>query len=1049
MVEEARQVVKDGPGTSKALLTIVLILLMVVSGFVGAFSANGGNSIHAAPLTASDAGAVAKGSVDPGATQRSGIVVTNASVLSGQGINSTGAFFPYMGGADGGYAFASYPSMVNASYPVIFPYASPVASFPPAEYTGVYDNINTFVQPYNYEGTSQYDNQFATGLHWVANFTRIYPPMVYGNYSGGPHGVPGYSLQFNVPFFSTMPNGQENVGWYQNTFGFNTMQGNGNPQASNASYFISTSNEWWLNYTSPDYVIPYSYNQSPYNSVFVNPQNPLIFSSWVNISYAGGFNTAQGQVFISAADKVTGLLAEATDPSSYVPYAKYSYRSVWYNFTFQIVNGSKDGVFPFPVFLTNGYVFGRVGYSGIAFAGFGNGQVVWGNYTATFGVAQDVLGNMEPVSAILAQQSSTGEGDQGTEGVVIVDSPTNPLGLPAYFPYTYVSNQSGSPLTSSPAYNLQHDAVGSTLIMGNVFPANATVTAYATITHSYIHVVKNGSAFYVDYPGLLGVGTEFIETGLSLDYWSPIILNVSANGFHGSSVVITPYSEARPTVEMRLVWAVLAPLSQKMVYGFVNIPFSYLSYFMDRYISPNYPGINGLSGRIDGGTNVTQGEELLGDINHISENASSYFWLQVGGGQSSFNASGYLPSFFRMLLDSLWSPRTYGAEFSGVVGNIFNNSVMIPYYFLTSSAATSISINAPLVSGEVSIPSGVGAYEENISLSSFDVPVMLDIPSQPVAYGHAPPSISSVSVNGNTVWTGNSTDARISVDVPLSDIASSMDGGFILQMNYGMYHPGSYVSPLEPSLYYNMTITVTPSSQRYAPMTFYRDIMAFNYSLYTLALGTGADSANLSAVYPVTFQQVQIGVGGSYYAIVQGTVYGRYNVSEGRFVLGGASLVFTRNGMELTTATTSSDGHFSANLTLAPEGAWGFNRTIEVNVSVSDPQFTNHSTIMWVHEGDVYWLNSSLIFMNTISIGGYNITFPYWFFEDLGGFLVGITDIGIYMVMIYFGAIVGIGIGGAVGGGGIMYVIGKRMLKVGGSKATGAAKGVMQQIKPK
>ena len=62
------------------------------------------------------------------------------------------------------------------------------------------------MDPLEYQDGPQDEGSVATSLHYVANFTRIYPPMI--DYSDGAYnpsgGIgPNYSLQFNVPFHYT------------------------------------------------------------------------------------------------------------------------------------------------------------------------------------------------------------------------------------------------------------------------------------------------------------------------------------------------------------------------------------------------------------------------------------------------------------------------------------------------------------------------------------------------------------------------------------------------------------------------------------------------------------------------------------------------------------------------------------------------------------------------------------------------------------------------------------------------------------------------------
>lgn len=1012
-----------------AALVVVIIAMLLFTSFI-ALPAPG--SLRHADA-AGPAGSASTQSIS-NSTSGSYAVVMNSSIdRPYREPTYTPAFYTsYLGG--GGYNFGAVPTATDISYPMTYPSGSSQTNGTYANYLSIFQNVTTYLPPYMYQGNSQYDAEFANSLHWVANFTRIYPPAVYKNYGEGTG--PNYSLQFNVYFYSSLPGG-EGEGWYQSAFGFYTVTGAGNTNDGNASYFLMPGSEWWLG--PKVYVQPYSFNYSPYNNLFVNPENPLVISSWLNIS-AVMRSLTNGSVFIMENDRVTGLLAKGYQEN--IPYADHSYRTVWFNTTFEIINGSKYGVDPFPLFRLSG------GGGGLAFVGSGNGQVVWGNYTATFGVAEYVNGVLLPMSGVEGVQSGTGESSIGDEGVVILGSKTNPVSLPPYFPYTYNSNQSGGPLLDS-AYNANHEAAASSVIVGNVYPASAGIKAYAVYTHSYIPVVKNGSSFYVDFPGLYGMNSSEILIGqLSLDYWSPIILNFSAPGFQNVSVEVVPYREVQPFVEVRSVWAVLRPVSEKMVYGFISFPLSYFSYFAERYVSEHYPSIGNLYGSIEPGMmqNVSQAQELLRDIWAISSNASSYFWLDVSGGGAVFNESWYLPYVIQILLKGIWE-NGWSETNSAVVWNptynlLMSGGVEIPYSLVLPSASSSVDINAPLLSGNIPVSSGPGAFEVNISMNSLTVPLSLDLKSIPVVYNGSSPWISSVSVDGRTVWSGNSGRANVTLQIPLGQIAaidpvSVLDSLINRTLNVD-----------EPSFYYNVTIHIIPLSPQYAPVNVSRNIMAFNYSLAALASRYSVDSANLTQVIPFSFPQVRIGMGGGYYAIVEGKVYGIYNTTGQRFVLGGVTLQFLRDGTVIGNAITSTNGSFEANLSLGPASVWGYNESVAITVSSSDYQFRNFSGILWLHAKQVEWFNVSMIFIQTVNVMGYNLTIPAWFVNVLLTFALGATDFGFYAVILYFGMIAGIGIAGAVGGGGILLLIGRRMLKIGASKGAAASKDVMNKVKP-
>ena len=1024
-------------GTVIAVLAILIVVLMMFSSVPVVHAQvplNGKSSVQ------SQLPSVASTNTPP-STDASGSVASNSSATV---INMTGsalggksaipAFYSWTGNA-GGYSFGSYDALTGIDYPVVSPYGAEVNLTNVYNGAPIFQNVSTWMDPLEYQGGPYDEGSVATSLHYVANFTRIYPPMI--DYSDGvsnPTGGlgPNYTFQFNVPFISTTPGGSDfGINWYQSVFSLYTVSGAGNPQDSNASYFIMFGSVWWSNYSTANMVIhasPYSMYNSSYNNIFVNPEHPFVDSAWINISY-GYTGRNSGVVFINESDRVTGFLAEGAQNN--VPYADHQYRTAWFNESFLIDKGNID---PVPAFLT--YYPGN----GIEFGGAGNAQSVWGNYTATFGVAQYDNGVLLPVDIVAAEPSQTGETSSGTNGVVISGQKTNPVDMPAYFPYTYSSNQSGRPLGSI-QYNLEHRAMGSQIIVGNMFPSNASITAYAVYTHTYIPVVKNGSSFYVDFPGLHGMNSHEITVGLSLDYWSPIILNFSAPGFKPYSITLSPYYEEAPNFEVRSVMTTLAPVSQKLVYGFVSIPLSYLSYMMGGYVFSHYPGIGKLDGNIYSVTNssgVAQGWELWNDISNISANSSSYFWLNVTGSGSYYNESSYMPTMVRVFLMTLWgtdwsgfTSGLYMALFGFYLNLIFRNSFMVPYYVVLPSSESSIEVSAPaLLPSTISVPSGSGVFERNISLGSFDIPLTFRFSSIPVTYNGTPPSISSVSMDGRTVWNGSSTDANVTVDVPLDSTAASDVTSFIYAIYNGTYTPGSSFSGGLPSFYYNASFIVTPSSSQYNPIVISRNMMLFNYSLYALATRLGKDPVSTTQRFPFAFSQVKVSVGGSYYSNVEGYIYGVYNLTGQKFALGGVTVQFLHGGVVVATAVTSVTGYFSTNMTFAPASAWGSNKTVPVQVEVGDLQFESFNGTLYLHAGQLEWYNASLSFISTVNLLGFNMTVPAWFLEHL----LGWGNAGIYAVVLYFLMLGAIGIGAATACVVVIRSIGKRVSKTGRSK---------------
>ena len=165
-----------------------------------------------------------------------------------------------------------------------------------------------------------------------------------------------------------------------------------------------------------------------------------------------------------------------------------------------------------------------------------------------------------------------------------------------------------------------------------------------------------------------------------------------------------------------------------------------------------------------------------------------------------------------------------------------------------------------------------------------------------------------------------------------------------------------------PSFYYNATFTVEPSSSEYAPANVSSNMMVFNYSLYVLAMRQGTGLANVSQTLPFRFPEVQIGIGGNYYANVHGYVHGVYNLTGQQFVLGGVNLDFARNSFSIGIVTTDTGGYYDFNFTMGPDSAWCYNMTIKVVMSATDMHFTNFSGILYLHANSSEWFNGSMTF---------------------------------------------------------------------------------------
>ena len=181
---------------------------------------------------------------------------------------------------------------------------------------------------------------------------------------------------------------------------------------------------------------------------------------------------------------------------------------------------------------------------------------------------------------------------------------------------------------------------------------------------------------------------------------------------------------------------------------------------------------------------------------------------------------------------------------------------------------------------------------------------------------------------------------------------------------------------------------------------------------------------------------------------MKGYLYGVCNLTGQRFVLGRVTIPFLRNVILVDSVVTGSNGYYSATMSFAPASAWSSNATIFVDMQAGDMQFTNFNGIVYLHADKVEWRNASMLYVSTINIMGYGVIIPGWLVNDILTLLLGSADVGIYVVVLYFLMVGGIGIDAATGGGAVMGLIMKKMLKTGVSKGGDAVKGAAGQVKP-
>ncbi|MEM4089230.1 MAG: hypothetical protein QXQ46_00505 [Thermoplasmatales archaeon] len=244
------------------------------------------------------------------------------------------------------------------------------------------------------------------------------------------------------------------------------------------------------------------------------------------------------------------------------------------------------------------------------------------------------------------------------------------------------------------------------------------------------------------------------------------------------------------------------------------------------------------------------------------------------------------------------------------------------------------------------------------------------------------------------MWSGNSTNPVFVLDIPLSQMTLYDEKSLI-------YNLIQRISFENADPYYNLTLNITPSSSQYVPLNVSRNIMLFNYSLVALVQIYGENPASSTQHIAFTFPHAKVSIGGGYYALVEGYVYGVYNLMHQKYVLGGVTVYFYHNGYVIGSATSAASDFYTANIYLAPASAWGYNRTILVKVSAANMQYIPYNGTIYLHPYQTEWLNVSMELIGTVSIFGYNYTIPAWLINAIILFALDLTDSAIIAILFY------------------------------------------------
>ncbi len=678
------------------------------------------------------------------------------------------------------YAVGLDAGGVSASYYSSFPVASPYASY--ASYIGLQENR------YNRGLGIIRTSNITEGIKFYAYVKDIGAPAVFDNYSGG--SPAGYTLQSN---FFVDGNGSGGAGMYRTRLGLGTFfEGS----LKNQSYFelYPYFKYWWpqLSY--------YGYSSFPdYNETIVESGagHPFLVEGW---EFAG-FN--QSGEFINSTLMVRGYIHVGN--GSYLS-GVYAYESSWYNTTYFLGTGGVAS----PCFVLSPVA--SYGNEGLGIVGLARGQVVWGNYTAYELIEELVNGTfaLPQVASVVRQMSE--ESSVGVYGRMVVNQSTNPFGLPSFTPFAYFSNSTVG------VGNGTEDAYFPIVIQGYAFPMNASVSAYAVDLQKYLPVERSGASFLVGTAG---------------DQITPVILNVTASGFVDYSREYFPSAvNISDGVELHAPFIALRPVNGNSIYGFVEIPLSYVFYLLNGY------------GHSDKGA--------AGDVafwDSVANTSKEWFPLVVSMGRAGYNVTWYVPSlvdeYATVLYDFSSSHVTY-SSYVYLAEHYLNSPFYIPYYFI-AGGNDSLRIQLPLLNQ--SFTPAVVNSEFNItpSMLVFRIPVEL---TAVAPWYEKPNAIGEVQWDGQVLWTGEASNVSLMIPYSVGRNSSIFDA--VSQLLYSSGNDSSL------ALGYSGTLTVySYTGSGVENISF--DDTSFNSSIASLLLGGN-----------VTHFPLRVGVdlGGSFSTVV-------------------------------------------------------------------------------------------------------------------------------------------------------------------------------------
>lgn len=667
-------------------------------------------------------------------------------------------------------------SGVNATYYSSFPVGGPYASYQSSTGTE------------NSGFGSVVTSSMTDGIKFYVYVSEMSPPVVFGNHSGGL--PPNYSLQSNF-FVNGSGSGGEGLYWTQLGMEFMFTGTSTNQSLFAVAPFFEY---WWpgLSNTGDTY-----FAWPSERTVESGPGHPFLVEGW---EFTGLNSSGE---FVNLTIMIKGYVNDNGTESS-----GYQYGAFWYNTTYFLGAGG-DALPPFTLLPIS-----AEGNQGVGIVGAGNHQIVWGNYTA-YEIVEELVNG----SFVLPQVSSvvngiSGESSVGLHGEMVVNQSSNPFGLPAFTPFAYLSNS--APVTD----NGTGVAYFPIIVQGYVFPLNATVTAYAVLTHLYLSVDRLGASFFVET-----VGGQI----------TPVIVNCSVSGYVNYSVEYFPRSvNITAGIELLTPFIALKPVNGNYIYGFVEIPFSYLAYLMDGYIYAN----NGPN-------------ESMHFWNSVASAWREWFPLSISAGVVAENISWYLLELFRDYVSVIynftnmpadWSPYYYIAEY------YVNSPVYIPYSFVVGGNAL-IDIQSPLLNQSFAVPRLGVEYNITPSMLVFQVPVNI-VATAP--WYEKPNAIGEVDWNGQNVWVGDAVN--VSFTIPYS-VSPNFDSFNVL--NYFTHQSGGMNSS---NLTYFGTITVY-SYDGQGNRSINVGIPLFNYSVAYLFSGgkmghfpvelSTSLGGNLIVVYPI------------------------------------------------------------------------------------------------------------------------------------------------------------------------------------------------------